>query len=540
MRKHISTKRGIMRMAMMLSLVMVGITVSWAQSVINDIPKEINANDATITNMGHATLTVAMKIETDPITKAVDTARMVTNIEWNTEPGTAKRRMANRDGNDPQGSDFYDGDNSWWYDMYWFSFNYPSINSEGEPLLLSSLACMPDDDCDYTNNVIIGCHITITSNSQCPTSHNDRGGLASDVGLMMMHAGSGSIHASESNQAYYNLVILPDYEGYGITRSHAHPYIYEELTARQVVDAVRYGIALYKTSSVTSSIRHPFRSDWRSICLGYSQGGAVALATQRFIEQNGLTDELHLSGSVCGDGPYDPTATLYFYAQQCSNGDPLSMPVVMPLILKGMCDFNPYMKNHDVSDYLSQHFLNSGILNWLAAKEKTTDEIEDAWLDYYASTQYVSGGDLNLHLNDVLTPAAYTYIANLYNSNSSYANIPLPTHRGVMEDLHFALESNNLTKGWAPQHAILLYHSYDDNVVPESNRQSVSNAFGSWVIKLHASFGGLQFDHVGTGIQYFMGTNETNAVKALGVAPYHQTLQDVNDIRGSFSSSDLD
>ena len=539
MRNHTPMYQDFRKIAMTLLLVMVGFVASWAQSAINDIPKEVNASDATITDMGHATLTVKMKIVTDPITKSVDTTSTVTNIEWNTEPGTAKRRMAER-GGDLQGSDFYDGDHDWWLDMYWYSFNYPSINSEGEPLLLSSLACMPDNDPDYVNNVIIGCHITITSNSQCPTSYNDRGGLASDIGLMMMHASSGAVHASESNQAYYNLVILPDYEGYGITRSHAHPYIYEELTARQVVDAVRYGIALYNSSSATSSIRHPFRSNWRSICLGYSQGGAVALATQRFIEQNGLTDELHLSGSVCGDGPYDITATLYFYAQQCSNGDPLSMPVVMPLILKGMCDFNPYMKNHDVSDYLSQHFLNSGILNWLAAKEKTTDDINDAWLDYYASTQYVSGGKLNLHLNDVLTPAAYAYISNLYNSSPNYMNIPLPTHRGVMEDLHFALESNNLTKGWAPQHAILLYHSYDDNVVPETNRQSVSNAFGSWVIKLHASFGDMQFDHVGTGIQYFMGTNETNAVKALGVAPYHQTIQDVINIRNEFSSSDLD
>ena len=539
MRKHIPLHQGILKITLALLLVVAGYTASWAQNAINDIPEEINFNDATITNMGHATLTLTKSIVTDALTGRVDTTCSVTNIEWNTEKGTAKRRMAER-GGDPQGSDFYDGDNSWWYDMYWFSYNYPSVNSEGVPLLLSSLACMPDDDCSYTNNVIIGCHITITSNKQCPTSYNYRGGLASDVGLMMMHSSSGAIHASESDQAHYNLVILHDYEVYGITRSHAHPYICEELTARQVVDAVRYGIALYNRSSATSSIRHPFRSGWRSICLGYSQGGAVALATQRFIEQNGLTDELHFSGSVCGDGPYDPTATLYFYAQQCSNGTPLSMPVVMPLILTGMCDFNPYMKNHDVSDYLSQNFLNSGILNWLVAKEKTTDEIEDAWLDYYASTPYVSGGKLNLHLNDVLTPAAYAYITNLYHSNSSCTNIPLPTHRGVMEDLHFALESNNLTKGWSPQHAILLYHSYDDNVVPESNRRSVGDAFGNWVIKLHASFGDLQFDHVTTGIQYFMGTSENKAVRALAGAPIHQTIQDAVNLRGNFSSSELD
>lgn len=109
-----------------------------------------------------------------------------------------------------------------------------------------------------------------------------------------------------------------------------------------------------------------------------------------------------------------------------------------------------------------------------------------------------------------------------------------------MEDLHFALESNNLTHGWVPQHTILMYHSYDDNVVPESNRHSASEAFGSWVIKLHASFGSAQFDHIGTGVQYFMGTSETNSIEALAGAPIHQTIQDAINIRNSFSSGDLD
>ena len=42
----------------------------------------------------------------------------------------------------------------------------------------------------------------------------------------------------------------------------AHPYLSEELTARQVVDGVRYGIELYKNSAQVSEIRHPFRSGW--------------------------------------------------------------------------------------------------------------------------------------------------------------------------------------------------------------------------------------------------------------------------------------
>lgn len=501
-------------------------STAWAQDAPSNLPAEVRAEDATITELGHATLTVEMKIVTDSLTRRTDTLFETKNIEWHTDPGTAKQRNAERERSG--GSGFYNGDSNWWLDLYWYNFNYPSINAEGETVMLSALACMPDDDCDYINNVIIGCHVTITSNKECPSSYTDEGSATTDVSLLMNHAGSGLVfHSTQSDMPYYNLVIMPDYEGYGITRNHAHPYLYQELTARQVVDGVRYGIALYKSSPTIADIRHPFRSGWRSICVGYSQGGSVAMATQRFIEQNGLTDELQLTGSVCGDGPYDPIATLMYYVKQYKDDDPMSMPVVLPLILKGMCDWNPYMKNHQVSDYLKDSFLASGILGWLNAKEKTTDDITAAWKTFF-------GDNWPLKLSDVINQTGLEFFQSLYTANSSTytstAGVPLPTQRSLMQDLQFALASNNLTKGWTPQHALFLYHSTDDSVVPEDNRESAGNSFGQWVIKLHAS-GASQYDHVGTGRQFYLGIAEFAAIRQLAKAPVHQTMQDAIDMK---------
>ena len=524
--------------------------MAWAQVELGNLPAEVKAEDATITEFGHATMTMEMRIVTDSITRRIDTLREMKNIEWDTPRGTAKRRNAER-GLNPNGSGLYEEGGNWWLDIYYYNYNYPSINAEGAPVLLSAMACMPDDDCAYINNVIIGCHVTITSNKECPSSYKRSGSKASDVGMLMNHASSGMVfHSAQKDKAYYNLVIMPDYEGYGITRDHAHPYLYQELTARQVVDGVRYGIALYNSSSTVSDIRHPFRNGWRSICVGYSQGGSVAMATQRFIEQNGLTDELRLAGSVCGDGPYDPIATLMYYVKQYNNGNPMSMPVVLPLILKGMCDSNPYMKNHQVSDYLTQDFLNSGILSWLTAKEKTTDDITSSWVDYYRYnfpiwTEYINESPstgaltLSLKLNHILNPAGLEFFQQLYNdyknTYTSTEGVPLPTTRGLMEDLHLALASNNLTKGWVPQHAIFLYHSNDDTVVPEVNRESAGNSFGEWVIKLHAS-GAIQFDHIGTGTQFFLGTAECAAIRQLSSAPLVQTIDDANSMKDDINT----
>lgn len=547
---------------MLLSLLvaMCSPTMSWAQADFGNVPETVSATDATITKLGHLTMTMEKEVVTNPQTNLTDTLVTVRNVEWNTMSGTAQKRMSLRKARGAAGSGFENKDSDWWLDMWWFTFNYPSVNAEGETVTLSALACMPDDDCDYINNVIIGCHVTITSNKECPSRYTEEGSFKSDVSMLMNHAGSGlAFHSTQADMPYYNLVIMPDYEGYGVTRSHAHPYLYQELTARQVVDGVRYGISLYNSDASVSEIRHPFRDGWRSITVGYSQGGSVALATQRFIEQNGLTDELQLAGSVCGDGPYDLMSTLMYYVGQYKNNESLNMPVVMPLILKGMCDSNPYMTDHQVSDYIKPQFLETGILDWLNAKEKTTDDIKDAWKDQYkngttADQDQGNGyGPTYFHavlnedgtstLGKMMRPAALEYFSALYDSYqdsfTSAEGIPLPTKRGLMEDLHLALESNNMTKGWQPQHPIFMYHSYDDTVVPEVNRERAWNTIGDWVIKVHAS-GHLQYDHVGSGRQFYLGLEEFNAIRALANAPVHPTKEQVSQIRTEYGSNSVD
>lgn len=527
-----------------------------AQTAFSDIPAEVNAADATITKMGHATMTMTKEVIVDSLTQRADTVIKLKEVDWNTTSGSAQKRMERRRA--LSRSTFENQDDDWWLDMWWFTYNYPSVNAEGEPVILSAMACMPDEDCKYINNVIIGCHVTITSNKECPSRYSAEGSAASDVSMLMNHAGSGLVfHSSQNDMPYYNLVILPDYEGYGVTRDHAHPYLYQELTARQVVDATRYGISLYKTDSAVKKIRHSFRSGWRSICVGYSQGGSVALATQRFIEQNGLTDELQLAGSVCGDGPYDLMSTLMYYVGQYKSGKKLSMPVVLPLIIKGMCDNNPYMVDHQPSDYIKEHFLETGILDWLTEKKLTTDDITARWMGQYVfgkdfeKIEYIFEGlptsdyfhdvlnrDGTSTLGKIMKPETLEYFSNLYdtykNAYTSAAGIPLPTKRGLLEDLHYALESNNMTKGWQPQHPIFLYHSYGDTVVPEVNRERAGNTIGEWVIKLHASIA-VQFDHVDTGVQFFVGTAEFDAIRALAHAPVHPTVEKVSQLREDFS-----
>lgn len=375
-----------------------------------------------------------------------------------------------------------------------YSYTYPSVDADGNTVTLSSLMAVPtkmliDNVMAKPNNLIIGCHVTITSNYECPTEYNKSGGTFSwmtDVGMLIDYTRYDVVR----NPCC--LVIMPDYEGYGVSKDRAHPYLYQELTARQVADAVRYGLKLYEDNIGVFSFSE-FENGWKSVCVGYSQGGSVALATHRFIEENGLAEELHFAGSVCGDGPYDPVAHLGYYMNdegETYNGEKtqhekatVSMPIVMPLILKGMCDRNPFMRQHIVSDYLTPKFLHTGVIDFINAKSQdkkekqySTGDINEQFRNMtkhgkgqYSAAQmtemlYKDDGD-NVHgkLVQIMTETAYGYFNGL-SSNSE-----VPSDRGMMKDLHRALASNARVSGWTPSHRIAFYHSTYDTVVPYEN-----------------------------------------------------------------------
>lgn len=398
-----------------------------------------------------------------------------------------------------------------------YSYNYPSVDADGNPVTLSSLMAVPtkmviDGVAAKPNNLIIGCHVTITSNYECPTEHNRSGGVLSwmtDVGMQIFYARYDFVRQPCC------LVIMPDYEGYGVSKDRAHPYLYQELTARQVVDAVRYGLKLFESNVDNDDAADlaRFEDGWKSVCVGYSQGGSVALATHRFIEENGLSSELHFAGSVCGDGPYDPVEHLRYYMQdggETYDGnnrtkhekETVSMPIVMPLILKGMCDRNPFMRQHKVSDYLSEKFLRTGVIDFINAKNQSkdkqysTDKINAEFkdmrkngLDYsytdengtLQSGRYTAAeiqsmlykeADDNVHgrLSEICTEQTFSYFKSLPKDAVT------PSGRGLMEDLHRALASNSLVSGWTPTHRIGFYHSSYDTVVPYANLLSfISN-----------------------------------------------------------------
>ena len=401
------------------------------------------------------------------------------------------------------------------------TIRYKSIDHNGKPVMLSTLVVWPYNMI-FANptpqNVIIGCHVTIGSNAERPTNYN-KNTIKSDVGLIACCARKRR-DKEENKSNIGNLVIMPDYQGYGATHGEVHPYLSQDLTARQVLDGVRAGIKFYNQK------QGKLGTNWKSVSTGYSQGGSVAMAVHRYIEKNNLVDEFHFAGSVCGAGPYDPIATLTNY----TNTNQLYMPVAAAMMMYSMCNTNPrLMGKYTINDFLSEKFINSGVITRIKEKRLNTDEMQEQLFQYSAKFEvadtrtfcmYRLSTDNSFYPYRKDTKDSITwkpgYIATAWAKTSEtlhdecynyfrFNQAPQSQEKlKALQAFKAALEDNVLYRDWTPAHPIFLYHSVADEVVVFENYQNCLNAWtGSDMVK-GTRYNGLTKTHVNYGSIFFL------------------------------------
>ena len=116
-----------------------------------------------------------------------------------------------------------------------YKFNYPSTSVTGDPVVLSSLLCCwapttPPEGAAI-ESVHLYSHFTVTANSQCPTSATLSYSTADFVLLSTLFEGAeydeGKPYKSIVKRS---IVIMPDYEGYGVSSDRTHPYLVQKVT----------------------------------------------------------------------------------------------------------------------------------------------------------------------------------------------------------------------------------------------------------------------------------------------------------------------
>ena len=145
-----------------------------------------------------------------------------------------------------------------------------------------------------------------------------------------------------------------------------------------------------------------------------------------------------------------------------------TLPVVVPLILKGMCETYPDLASYKIEDLLSQQLLDTGVLDWIDGKEYTTSEISSLWYDqlqegvdagdrHYTPEQMAemfdspSEGKVWGKMDKMFNSAVYEYLTDV----SNYDAVP-EVAANASQALHRALVANSVATGWEPQHRMQL------------------------------------------------------------------------------------
>ncbi len=400
------------------------------------------------------------------------------------------------------------------YQYKWATLRYEARTADGTKKMLSELLIWPTSaEGDFhPKTYIVGCHSTITSDAERPTNLKNQG-----------YDYEANMFALFSNKLSQKaLVVVPDYEGYGITSHLPHPYCNRELTAEQVVEGATQALEWFEANQQTMD------PNWQSVAVGYSQGGAVAAGFYRYCLEHNRRD-LRMKGAVCGDGPYAPLATLKQYIQD----NKLYMPVAPTLLLKGAVDTNPEMKRLGCTyqDFVNEKFYETGIFQWLDGKQLSTTDIQKRLLQHsfehgdeggftmmcatgsefmpYTKSNAkdvrgkarrfntANGKGMNFcATTEVLKPAVIEY----FQTGKVTGDVPA----AKLKALEQALAENDLTYGcFRPSAGFTFFHSTRDEVVPYCNYQEVSRTWGTNSIQGQIYNSGTCL-HVNSGTVFFL------------------------------------
>jgi len=166
-----------------------------------------------------------------------------------------------------------------------YHIEYETVGAQGEPATASGALMVPsgvNSACTGPRPIVLYAHGTSTDRNYDIASFATSG---NDEGLLLA--------AVFAAQGY--IVVAPNYAGYDTSSLGYHPYVVADQQSKDMIDA------LTAARSVLPVTLSPLVSDDHKLYItGYSQGGFVAMATHRAMQQAGMT----VTASAPMSGPY--------------------------------------------------------------------------------------------------------------------------------------------------------------------------------------------------------------------------------------------
>jgi alpha/beta superfamily hydrolase len=195
-------------------------------------------------------------------------------------------------------------------DVLFYDIQYETIGGANEPTTASAALMVPTGlgaSCTGSRPIVLYAHGTTTDRAFTMTNTQN----AETLFLAALFATKGYI------------VVAPNYAGYDTSSLTYHPYLVAEQQSADMMDALAAARSALPIASVSLT-----RDDGRLYITGYSQGGYVAMATQRAMQSAGMA----VTAAAPMSGPYALAAFVdaVFYGEV--NGDG---PVAATLLVEG-------------------------------------------------------------------------------------------------------------------------------------------------------------------------------------------------------------
>lgn len=230
-----------------------------------------------------------------------------------------------------------------------FPVAYWSQTPQGDSLLVSGRVYLPKER--NLSGIIISNHFITTSDEDVPSD------MLSMESIFTMKGYA---------------VIMPDYVGYGLSRSERQSNLYWRNAAQTAVDM------LDNISSLLDYYGYSYPDD--VVITGYSQGGAVAFGVSRMLEDRGGKWTVRML--YMGIDPYNATGTYLYSMDTEEQGD----GVAIPLIITSLSDV------YDLDFWLEDFFLEpllSTYDEWIVSMEYTDEQMDELMASSMPFMKYV-------------------------------------------------------------------------------------------------------------------------------------------------------
>ena len=272
---------------------------------------------------------------------------------------------------------------------------------QGQQILASGIVTVPQGTDRFP--ILLGGHGTITDNSKAPSNLN---------------FSQNNVTGFELFAAFGFISVIPDYLGFGASNSVVHPYFDFAASAQCSVDMLKATREFLEEQEIA------FNPDL--FLTGYSQGGYVAVATLKYLEEN--TDELsefEVIATAAGAGGYNIRQGMEIILDETTYPVPANLAFLV----------YAYQQTNGWDRPLTDFF-----------QEPYASQVPSLF-DGSNSTGTINN-QLPTNLNALFQPDFLAAVRD-----------------GTETEFLTALDQNSI-HDWAPQSPLRLYHDVKDEVVP--------------------------------------------------------------------------